>query len=917
MNGPIQTPVPSVAGIAASLESFVTDTLGDLVTNHLPNWRVPGFFAGHPVEPDVAADLVFVLAHLGDLGVVELDGTPLDTVIASVLAHIDGARTHTFFSYRVAETLARYGPLHDNRLLRGWSNDAVANLATAVDSTDWVELLDLGLPRNYSAVLARCELARHNLGLDIDENLLGDLLERARSMLGRDPTRFLDDSTHGVGRVDIYTVDVWLFTEPLARLLGDLWDEGTANAVELLELTGTPKGAAVAWGRSTGALACALTIEMAALVLAADAQGRRFTDAPHCWHTRLAEATAEMPGWFDGGLTTAHRNRNPYAYRGPFRRLQMTLDLLGKLAWSAHRLRSVTSEPAPGRDSISSRPADGLIHLATGSNAAVWTDHDPGAELDEPTRNDHAVVIPFVGATRSDYLAAPRRPGLYEVPVDSDIACWVPVIAARQHRFAPSGLPDGLEASREGVIGQWSRLDRIGDLDPERDVDHLSANARIEYQREARTTEVSIEISLDTGELTDAKPAVPDAIAVNIPETLDRPLRVELVDAQPSAQIGIVDTAGVDEWRSFWAELPVLHQIDVVEPGPHTALRYRVTPTLRVASSAHSAHYDDCLYGPLEADRRALSLRNPLGPLGVSGAALDRALERIDLYHLHWPEWLAFDDPAAHAAAIQALARHRIPVVWTAHNLTPHDKNPEVYDGIYQRWAEHVDAVIHHSAFARDLMTRRYRFGAHTTHHVIPHGHFGGLYPSAQTPRDLAEERLGLSPSRLRVGILGAPRIERDVSGFLDAVYRSANPEVRVCCWSLGTDDPVPDDPRIEVAETYEMVDAETYGLRLAACDVLALPFDPDGDMLATGVAADAIGCGKATLVSPWGYLAETLGDAGIPMGDTVESMTGALDHLDRDAVDTAAAAAVGLRAVNTWKHSAELTMDVFESVLG
>ena len=51
---------------------------------------------------------------------------------------------------------------------------------------------------------------------------------------------------------------------------------------------------------------------------------------------------------------------------------------------------------------------------------------------------------------------------------------------------------------------------------------------------------------------------------------------------------------------------------------------------------------------------------------------------------------------------------------------------------------------------------------------------------------------------------------------------------------------------RIAVAEPYAMVDVELYARRLAACDVVALPFRPDGEMLATGVASDVIGMGRA-----------------------------------------------------------------------
>ena len=890
---------------ADGLEALVMDTLGELVQRHLPQWRVPGFFAGHPVEPDVAADLAFTLAHLHDLGVDDVCGTSVPGAIETVLSGIDGTRTHSFFSYRVAESVARFGPLGHNSLVDGWSRPQLRNLEVAVDSTDWAEILDEHLPRNYAAVLARCETARRSLGIDTPQDLLDDLVARTRSMLGHDGSLRLDDSTNGVGRVDIYTVDVWLFTEPLAPLLGDLWPRGVAAATSLLEQTGTPRGAAVLWGRSTGALACALTIEMAALVLAGRSEHPEWTAAPVQWVRRLQQATEEMSGWIDGGLTTAHRNRNTYGYRGPFRRLQMTLDLLGKLAWSAHRIRSATGEIvfSPTGDRPLNRPDRGLIRLVSSPPASLWTDHDPHAPGGE------AVLIPFVGATRSDYIAAPRRPGLYEVPVDSEIACWVPTVAARHRTFAPSGVPDTVDGAHDRVVAHWSRLDVLGDLDPERDPDHLRGAAQITYSCSGRSIEAAIEV-----ELGDGPGSAPiDGIVVNVPEALDRPLRVELLDSSPGAALSIVETDGIDEWRSFWGELPRVHQIDLDRPTSRTfSIGYRVTPAIRVVSTAHSHHYDECLYGPLERQRLAVSLPNPLGPLGSGSVDLDDA----DVFHLHWPEWLALDDIEAHREIAGELAARGIPVVWTAHNLTPHDKRPDVHEPIYQLWARHADAVIHHSAYGQRRMRERYAFSADTRHFVVPHGHFGELYPAAGTDRTEAEHRLGLGPAALRVGILGAPREERDVSGFLEAVSRSTNSGIRVCCWSLDEHDHVPDDPRIELAEGYRMVDADTYGLRLAACDALALPFDPDGEMLATGVAADVIGHRKAALASSWEYLREVLGDAVVPIGATIAEMTAALDRLDPGDVSTARAATDELRQAQSWDRSAALTLEVLEFAL-
>ena len=126
----------------------------------------------------------------------------------------------------------------------------------------------------------------------------------------------------------------------------------------------------------------------------------------------------------------------------------------------------------------------------------------------------------------------------------------------------------------------------------------------------------------------------------------------------------------------------------------------------------------------------------------------------------------------------------------------------------------------------------------------------------------------------------------------------------------------MPDDPRIVVAEPYEMVDAGLYARRLAACDLLALPFDPQGEMLATGVASDVVGLGLGALVSEWGYLTEVLGAAGIPCGHTAPTVTAALDGLTDDQVRASQAASRALQAEQSWATAAERTLALFDEVV-
>jgi hypothetical protein len=150
----------------------------------------------------------------------------------------------------------------------------------------------------------------------------------------------------------------------------------------------------------------------------------------------------------------------------------------------------------------------------------------------------------------------------------------------------------------------------------------------------------------------------------------------------------------------------------------------------------------------------------------------------------------------------------------------------------------------------------------------------------------------------------------------LDGVAASRRDDVQLVCWSLGFDDVVPDDTRIAVAELYRGCDPPTYATRLAACDVLALVFDPDGDMLATGTAADAQGLGIPALGSQWGYLTEVLGAGLIPCGHTTASIATAVDGLTRDQLAAATHAIVTSRPAFEWGPIATRTADLFERVV-
>ena len=96
-----------------------------------------------------------------------------------------------------------------------------------------------------------------------------------------------------------------------------------------LDILAQPRGSVV-WGRSVGALSLAMTIEVGA-ACAQHALG----NSPERWLTRIRAAIAELDAWFSAGVITAHQGRASDAYRASPRRLQMTLDIYGKLLLAA------------------------------------------------------------------------------------------------------------------------------------------------------------------------------------------------------------------------------------------------------------------------------------------------------------------------------------------------------------------------------------------------------------------------------------------------------------------------------------------------------------------------------------------------------------------------------------------------------
>ena len=186
---------------------------------------------------------------------------------------------------------------------------------------------------------------------------------------------------------------------------------------------------------------------------------------------------------------------------------------------------------------------------------------------------------------------------------------------------------------------------------------------------------------------------------------------------------------------------------------------------MRIATADPSHHYHRSLYDPIAADVVETSFG---GHLVHRLEAARARLATIDAVHLHWPEWF-LDTPEEADTFIALLEETGTTLVWTQHNLRPH-REVERAEELYQRFASAAQVVIHHSEWGRDAVLARYRFRADAKHVVLPHGHFGSLLDTTAAARDAAETALGLEPCALRIGIVGAPRREKQTGAVHGSV---------------------------------------------------------------------------------------------------------------------------------------------------
>jgi beta-1,4-mannosyltransferase len=268
-----------------------------------------------------------------------------------------------------------------------------------------------------------------------------------------------------------------------------------------------------------------------------------------------------------------------------------------------------------------------------------------------------------------------------------------------------------------------------------------------------------------------------------------------------------------------------------------------------------------------------------------------------DVLHIHWPEFLLGGRPlwrALPGAAVffARLLRARASgrrVVWTVHNLEPHDRRLGGR-AVYRLLSHCVDAVIGLSEGSLTAARQRYPALRRRRGVVVPHGHFRGVYPRSCT-KDDARHSLGLRAEDRVLLFFGSIRPYKHVDRLITTFGRTPGDRLRLVVAGRPTTalrqelvEAAALDPRVQLHLDFVPDDAvQRY---VGAADVVVLPYDEG--VLNSSVALLALSFDRPVLAPDVGSLPElqrTVGDQWVRTFDRLTPEV-LLDALDADGVE-------------------------------
>ena len=255
---------------------------------------------------------------------------------------------------------------------------------------------------------------------------------------------------------------------------------------------------------------------------------------------------------------------------------------------------------------------------------------------------------------------------------------------------------------------------------------------------------------------------------------------------------------------------------------------------------------------------------------GLSPRLLQPFLGISDVLHVHWLELLYASGSFGRslrlfAAVFLGLLRAKAGgcrLVYTLHNLTPHERGIVIIDRLARLLlVRMVDAIhVHGDRAAADMAET---FARHDRVYVIPHGSYIGAYPN-QCEQGQARTRLGLPENAFVFLFLGQVRRYKGVEDLVTAFSRLGDETSWLLIGGNAHDAEYSDeltqltkDKERVLARLQYVPDAEVQYF-LNACDVCVMPYR---EATTSGAAILAFSFGKPIVAPSLGGFPDLAGD--------------------------------------------------------
>ncbi|MGH2559055.1 MAG: glycosyltransferase family 4 protein, partial [Thermomicrobiales bacterium] len=257
-------------------------------------------------------------------------------------------------------------------------------------------------------------------------------------------------------------------------------------------------------------------------------------------------------------------------------------------------------------------------------------------------------------------------------------------------------------------------------------------------------------------------------------------------------------------------------------------------------------------------------------------------------------------------------------VVWTAHNLYPHNRRRQALDHEGRLALCRIcTAIIAHCSVAATAINET--FGRSDRLFVVPHGHFIDVYPGTVS-RDDARAQLGVPADAFAYGFFGSLQPYKGIEPLFDAFAGLPTDDAWLLISGGGKDAAYLDSlrdraatmPRV-VLRTYPRAPSEDVTLIMQAADVVTLPFVAT---MTSGTLILALSWGRPVIAPALGCLPETVSpDAGILYDPAApDALSEALRAIrERDLAEAGRAALACARRFD-WDWIADRTLEAYRA---